>query len=111
MRSNCPNCGATIEPYKSKCKFCGSWYFDLTAFDMIENKPCYVKIRTPQGIITTRAIPELKDIEVTEELIYDGNYLEAYVNEFIKTRNCDIGIIFHALADPENNILYTWEED
>lgn len=25
---NCPNCGAVIDPYRVKCEYCGTMYFD-----------------------------------------------------------------------------------
>ena len=29
---NCPNCAAPIDPYKVKCEYCGTMYFDLVTW-------------------------------------------------------------------------------
>lgn len=60
---NCPNCNAPIEPYKSKCEYCGTYYFDFSGIDMSGNKPCYVKI----GNVTAMAIPRVDQIEYHPE--------------------------------------------
>jgi len=108
--TNCPNCGAVIEPYKCKCEYCGTWYFDFTAFDMSDNKPYYVKFRTPYGIITTLAKPELQTINFTEDVVDVVNMMGT-VSSFVRSRNCDLEVTFHSYANPENGSLYTLEAD
>ena len=108
---NCPNCGAPLEPYKCRCEFCGTWYFDFSAFDMSGSDPYYVKFRTPYGIITTLARPELKTIEVqddwTEAMDDRGNILIRFANY----RTCDLDVTFHSVVSPEDGSLYRLEID
>lgn len=105
---NCPNCGAPIEPYKCKCDFCGSWYFDLTAFDMSDDKPYYIKFRTPDGVITTLAQPELRSIDVYEEPMYAIDHCGTILQEFVKNRECDMSVVFHSILDKSGR-LFTLE--
>lgn len=61
---NCPNCGSAIEPYKYKCEYCGTYYFDLASmFDMDDNKPCYIKFKMKDFYLTALALPTLEEIE------------------------------------------------
>ena len=46
MKTNCPNCGAVINPEQHKCSYCGTPYFDMSAIDFENGKPFYLKIKT-----------------------------------------------------------------
>lgn len=56
---NCPNCSAPIDPYRVKCEYCGTMYFDLAT-----------NSRYGKGTITAQAIPHLETVEITDEPIY-----------------------------------------
>lgn len=102
---NCPNCGAPLEPYKCKCEYCGTWYFDFTAFDMSENVPYYVKFRTTYGVITTLARPELQTIEFNSDNLYAEN-AAGNICTITRSYSCDLNVVFHSQVNPEDGSLY-----
>lgn len=106
---NCPNCGAPLEPYKCKCEYCGTWYFDFTAFDMSEDVPYYVKFRTPYGVITTLAKPELQTIDTYDDTCDVTDSFGNVSYKFTRSVCCDLGVIFHSYVNPEDGSLFRLE--
>lgn len=111
MKTNCPNCGAPIERYKCKCEYCGTWYFDFAGFDMSEDVPYYVRFRSPYGIVTTLARPELRSVETTYDTVDIVSPLGYKVDQFIRSKQCDLEVIFHSQVNPEDGTLYKLEVD
>ena len=105
---NCPNCGAVIDPYVCRCPYCGTYYFDFTAFDMTADVPYYVKFRTEYGDITTLAQPELKTIEVAQDTRDVADMAGHVVARYVVSKRCDLDVTFHALTSPDGS-LFTLE--
>ena len=101
---NCPNCGAPFSPYECKCKYCGTWYFDFTAFDMSGDGPYYVRFKTPYGIVTTLAKPELQAIDCQDNVVYIDGGPEKGIIGFSRGRTCDLNVVFHSCADRDGNL-------
>lgn len=113
MSKNCPNCGSPIEPYKCKCDYCGTWYFDMSAFDLTDGKPCYVKFKTDymgkKATLTTLAIPKLEAITSTTEYTDITNNYGTIIKRIPRTRVCEINMNFMCVEDCTNKSLFQIE--
>ena len=102
---NCPNCGAPIDPYKVKCEYCGTMYFDLATW-LKDGEPCFINYSFNKGILTMQAIPHLESIEVNSEPTYImteyGTHLIAYRNK----KTCEINIKFDCIENINDKTLF-----
>lgn len=104
--TNCPNCGAPLEPYSWKCAYCGTCYFDLDAWNLEHGKPTYVKFKTPQGVITALARPTIETVEVGSDYSYITDNHSNIIKSYITNRTCDINVKFSCYENPKNKALF-----
>ncbi len=62
--TNCPNCSAPLMAGHIKCEYCGTTFIDFTAIDLKDHKPCFLRVKTDQGIITVKVYPSNATFEV-----------------------------------------------
>ena len=109
--TNCPNCGSPIDVHECMCKYCGTYYFDLTTFEMDSDKKYYIKfkqkmINGESVIVTALARPRIENFERGYETFTCG----PLDGEFIIPRSrCDINVIFSCIADPKTGELFREE--
>lgn len=99
---NCPNCGAPISPEENKCPFCGTSYFDLSAIDINDNKPFYLKIRIGNLILTqlVRALPDM-NIEMTTDENYIIGNAGIKLSKITTSHSMHTNLTFQAVIDPK----------
>lgn len=42
---NCPNCGAPYDLRRDSCPYCGTFYLDLTSFDLNSEEPIFLRLK------------------------------------------------------------------
>lgn len=104
--TNCPNCGAPIEPYQCKCGYCGTWYFDFNAIDFEDGNPVYVKFKTSQGTITALTIPHLETVEMNAETTDVCDMRGNTVRSFVTSHTCDVNVNFRCIQRPQSKELF-----
>ena len=104
---NCPNCGAPISADNNKCPYCDTSYFDLSAIDINDNKPFYLKIRMGKQTITqlVRVIPNIS-VEITDNTYSAYGGIGNKLLTFNTNRNMSINMEFKAIQQ-SNNVLST----
>ena len=104
---NCPNCGAIIDPYRVKCEYCGTMYFDWANW-LQDGKPCFINYGFNYGdkkaSIIAQAIPHLK--EVNNEDDYTAVSTNGQSIWISPNRHCDIHIVFTCVTDQRDKSLY-----
>ena len=108
---NCPNCGAVIDPYRVKCEYCGTMYFDWATW-LQDGQPCFINYSFNagygKGTITAQAIPHLETVEINDEPTYitdrNGNNIACLRNNL----NCELHVNFRCLASTKDKTFFNF---
>lgn len=107
---NCPNCGAPYDVELSTCPYCGTSYFDLSAIDIREGKPFYLKLKNGDWIFTSKVVV---DSDMTVELIQERTSVEGRsgtkLMSVINNSYVNIDMRFKSVVD--GGRLYTVETE
>ena len=98
--TNCPNCGAPIDPFHTKCEYCGTYYFDMTVFDI--NKPVYIKIDTGNEILTALVKTNGINIEALPDDVYYHDENHSFVSS--RTYRAHLEIDLDLLSDSKGMV-------
>ena len=66
--TNCPNCGAPIEPDRIRCAYCGTTYMDLATLQLCNNTWIRVNVGPPGRPMILAARGFLSSCSVTNEV-------------------------------------------
>lgn len=108
---NCPNCGAPYEIELNTCPYCGTSYFDMSAIDIGERRPFYLKIKMNGMVFTSKVVAE-PDVQIN---LYENTYdilgkHDEKITSFIVDRGMDINMCFKSVHNSDlKEALYTLE--
>ena len=106
---NCPNCGASIDPYRVKCEYCGTMYFDWATWFQ-DGKPCFINYGFNYGdrkaSIMTQAIPHLEVVEVNNDSTYAITKNGLATIQVSTSKYCDLHVVFTCVADQKDKSLF-----
>ena len=105
---NCPNCAAPYDVGLNKCQYCGTSYFDLSAIDISNKEPFYLKIKS--GNITYLSKVVAKEdalITMSEDAVDVVNKYGDKVGRVVTGKSVDIDIGFKSVADGKGSSLLT----
>ncbi len=107
---NCPNCGSPIDPYRVKCEYCGTMYFDWATW-LQDGQPCFINYGFDsvygKGTITTQAIPHLETVEINDEPMYITDSRGNIIHSLRSNRSCELHVNFTCITNTENQNLFT----
>ena len=110
MRRNCPNCGAPYEVELNKCPYCGTSYFDLTAIDLYNREPFYLKLKAGNMIFTSKVIvkPDAT-ILISQDSVECIGECGNIISKACVSNSVDIDIGFTSVLDISDKELYRIE--
>lgn len=101
---NCPNCGAPYDLDTFRCPYCSTLYYDMSAIDIDNREPFFMKLRVNGIELTQLVVPVASDIELVSEKVdaFNGNYkIASYTSSVNMTTN----ISFEAVTAPGRKSL------
>lgn len=106
---NCPNCGAPYKTELNTCPYCGTSYFDMSAIDIYEGKPFYLKLKIGDFVFTSKVkVDPNIQIEVNQDDYCDYDYNGNKIYRIITNQYLDIDMHFTSVHDFKEP-LYTME--
>lgn len=107
-KKNCPNCGAPYDSSLNKCPYCNTSYFDMSAIDIYENKPFYLKLKAGNMIFTSmvRVKPDVV-VSLSSDSVDIISNKRNVLNKIITNRTVNIDIGFESVVN--DGRLYTLE--
>ena len=115
-KTNCCNCGAALDIFEPKCKFCGTKNINLSDIDLASGEAANFIFKMPNNIriedqdgnnmyMSMLAVPELKTIEMTNDSIdiYGGWNDTKYT--FTTNYGFEMGLNLRAVTRPQTNEL------
>lgn len=106
---NCPNCGAPYKTELNTCPYCGTSYFDMSAIDINEGKPFYLKIKMDGMVLTSKVVaePNMEMNFTDNEIAFTGRYGKVLQKVKIN-RSLGIDMHFKSVCEP-HDVLLTME--
>ena len=105
---NCPNCAAPYDVSLNKCPYCGTSYFDLSAIDINNTEPFYLKIKSGNMTYTSKVVvKEDASITISEDAVDVVNKYGDVVGRVVTDKSVDIDIGFKSVADGKGSALFT----
>ena len=105
QKRNCPNCAALYDVLLSKCPYCGTSCFDLSAIDLSNGEPFYLKLKVKIGnmdfIVTQLVKP---NYNVSTDCEYDCNR-DSKLISFKNSQTLKTNLNFEAIPDKKNNYM------
>lgn len=105
---NCPNCAAPYDVSLNKCPYCGTSYFDLSAIDISNTEPFYLKIKSGNMTYTSKVVVKGDaSITISKDYVDTVNKYGDVVGRVVTDKSVDIDIGFKSVADGEGSALLT----
>ena len=105
---NCPNCAAPYDVGLNKCPYCGTSYFDLSAIDICNEEPLYLKIKSGNVTYTSKVVvKEDASITISKDIADVVNGWGDVVGRVVTGQSVDIDIGFKSVADGKDSALFT----
>ena len=111
---NCPNCGAPYDTNLNKCPYCNTSYYDMSALDLLNCEPFYLKIKTEMNGIPcyitqlVRPINELS-MEISSDTVSCVDCSGTILQNYISSRNLTTTLAFQAVISNNYKNLCTIE--
>lgn len=104
---NCPNCGAPYDSSLNTCPYCKTSYFNMSAIDLNDRRPMWLKLRMGDMIFTSKVIlkPDI-NISLNEEAREIHGHFGT-VSKIVTNKTADVNVTFCSVADGAN--LFTVE--
>ena len=105
---NCPNCGAPYDSSLNACPYCKTSYFDMSAIDLNDRRPMWLKLRMGDMIFTSKVIVK-PDISISlNEEAYECHGRDGHlVSKIVTKKTADVDVTFCSVPDGAN--LFTVE--
>lgn len=111
-KTNCCNCGAALDIFAPKCKFCGTKNVNMTEIDLASGEAANFIFKLPNNIKNTKgnevylsmlAVPELQTIQTTNDTTSIHGGWGSPEIAFVNNSSLEMGINLRAITNMHND--------
>lgn len=82
---------------QTKCDYCGTYFLDVAAINLDGKTPCFMRIKTQQGIILVKTFPNQASFEINNDYTSITDRYGNTVRSLLRSTMAELNMTFQCV--------------